>query len=63
VSVTYDRPDSPDLTVQDTTDANGNYETSADTDNEGGIWSATARYAGTDQYAPSQGETCEFSVD
>jgi hypothetical protein len=61
VTVTYEHPSSgTSEQVSDTTDAQGNYQTSF-VGNKSGDWFITARYAGTDQYAPSQSEPCNIN--
>ena len=58
VTVTYEHPGSgTSHTAQDTTDAQGHFETSY-VGNRAGDWFITPRYAGTDQYEPSSGEAC-----
>ena len=60
VTVTYQHEQGRTETVQDTTDAQGNFNTSLVT-NQAGKWTMTARYAGTDEYEPSEGTPCEIA--
>ena len=61
VTVTYEHPRSGTVQeVSDTTDALGNYETSYVGDRSGD-WFITARYAGTDQYQPSETPACNIN--
>jgi hypothetical protein len=57
VTVTYQHEQGRTETVQDTTDAQGNFKTSLVT-NQAGNWTMTARYAGNDEYEPSEGTAC-----
>ena len=58
VTVTYEHPRSGTVAqVSDTTDAQGNYQTSY-VGNRSGDWFITARYAGTDQYQSSETQPC-----
>ena len=58
MTVTYEHPGSgTSHTEQDTTDAQGHFETSF-VGNRAGNWFITPRYAGTDQYQPTEGEAC-----
>jgi hypothetical protein len=58
VTVTYEHPGSQTTEqVSTTTDAQGTYQTSF-VGNRSGNWRITARYAGNDQYAPSETEPC-----
>jgi hypothetical protein len=61
VTVTYEHPSSETThTETTTTNAEGQYQTSY-VGNQAGNWFITARYAGTDQYAPSQTAPCEIN--
>ena len=60
VTVTYQHEQGRTETVQDTTDAQGSFQTSLVT-NQAGKWTMTARYAGTDEYEPSEGNPCEVA--
>ena len=57
VSVTYHHESGVTHVEQATTNAQGGYQTSY-VGNLSGDWDITARYAGTDQYAPSASEPC-----
>jgi Peptidase family C25/Propeptide_C25 len=57
VSVTYHHQSGVTHVEQATTNAQGGYQTSY-VGNLSGDWDITARYAGTDQYAPSESEPC-----
>jgi hypothetical protein len=61
VTVTYQHEQGRTETVTNTTDADGSFKTSLVT-NQSGNWTMTARYAGTDEYAPSEGNSCAISV-
>jgi hypothetical protein len=61
VTVTYEHPASETThTETTTTNAQGHYQTSY-VGNRAGDWSITARYAGTDQYAPSETAPCTIN--
>jgi peptidase C25-like protein len=61
VTVTYEHPNSETSEqVTTTTDAQGHYQTSF-VGNRSGDWFITARYAGTDQYQPSESATCNIN--
>jgi Peptidase family C25/Propeptide_C25 len=61
VTVTYEHPSSGTVErVSDTTDAQGNYQTSFVGD-RAGDWFITARYAGTDQYQASATAPCNIN--
>jgi hypothetical protein len=61
VTVTYEHPQSgTSEQVSTSTDAQGNYQTSF-VGNRPGDWFITARYAGTDQYAPSETAPCNIN--
>jgi hypothetical protein len=61
VTVTYEHPNSETSEqVTTTTDAQGHYQTSF-VGNRAGDWFITARYAGTDQYQPSESATCNIN--
>lgn len=61
VNVTYSHPQTNTTeTVQATTDAQGRYDTSL-VGNPSGTWTMTARYAGNDQYEPSEGTSCSIN--
>ena len=60
MTVTYQHEQGRTETAQDTTDAQGNFKTSLVL-NQAGSWTMTARYAGTDEYAPSEGTSCVIS--
>jgi hypothetical protein len=58
VTVTYEHSQSETTHTEiTTTDAEGHYQTSY-VGNRAGNWAITARYAGTDQYAPSETAPC-----
>jgi Peptidase family C25/Propeptide_C25 len=61
VTVTYQHEQGRTETAQGSTDAQGNFKTSLVT-NQAGKWTMTARYAGTDEHAPSEGTSCVIDI-